>query len=151
MWLQTDMSACCPLGPPGPFLQSCSPVRSIPVCAAHLNYMFCRCKGLKGEMWVVKADYERKQIFLCQWLHDRECHINFFFLWESQLFFLHLLLPLFSFCTPKTSSGMSMCMSAHWSYPQAQKVIIQVFPIPSSSYSYTDLQHIVSLDCLVSR
>ena len=75
--------------------------------------------GLKGETWAAKSDYKRDQIFLCQWFHDRERRINFF-LWECQLCLPHLPLPLLSFCTPKTSSGMSVCISVHWSYPQAQ-------------------------------
>lgn len=105
--------------------------------------------GLKGEMWVAKADHERDHTFSCQWFHDRECDINFFW-WECQLLLPHLPLPLFSFCTPKPAQE---CLSASLftgATHKLREVVNQVFPSPFSSYGYTDLQHIVSLSCLGS-
>lgn len=105
-------------------------------------------RNVSGQGWL----QETSESFICQWVHDRECCIPFWFSFfqECQFFLPQLPLLFLSLFTHKKQLGnLSFHFFTGATY-KFRKSIIQVFSAPVSSYSSTDLQHTVPLNHLGS-
>lgn len=104
-------------------------------------------RNANGQSWL----QETSDIFIRQWFHDRECCIQFwrfFFKNASFSFSASIAFPLLIHPQKQFQN-----LSSHFftgATHKFRRAVIQVFPTPVSSYSSTDLQHIVPLHCLGS-